>query len=186
MCVCVCLCGECACTRECTVCVSACASTRGLQHKFISQLPFTFPFYGMQQHATTHQFQARKPPQCHNPPPPPIHTCMLRTNRLHHSCAREKKKKTRNNKNKTTRQGFSVLHEPVKTQRKRLLCSQKKKRKGLHVTNFLHMFAEAPSLKTHSFFTLIFQGLPYDFKNILSVPKQSHLDVNAKRFLSEK
>lgn len=75
-----------------------------------------------------------------------------------------KKKKTRNDKNKTTRQGFSVLHEPVKTQRKRLLCSQKKKRKGLHVTNFLHMFAEAPSLKTHSFFTLIFQGLPYDLK----------------------
>ena len=130
VCVCVCVwrvCGECACTRECTLCVSACASTRGLQHKFISQLPFTFPFYGMQQHATTRRFQAlksRKPLSVTTPPlPRSTRACSELTDNTTHVPGKKK------SQNKVTRQGFSVLHEPVKTQRKRVLCSHTHKKK---------------------------------------------------------
>lgn len=150
MCVCVCLCGECACTRECTVCVSACASTRGLQHKFISQLPFTFPFYGMQQHATTHQFQARKPPQCHNPPPPPIHTCMLRTNRLHHSCARKKKKKLEITKIKQ-RDRASVFCMSQWKHKENVSSAHKKKKKRSACDEFPPHVRRSPFTK-NSFF----------------------------------
>lgn len=94
--------------------------------------------------------------------PPPIHTCMLRTNRLHHSCARKKKKKLEITKIKQRDRASVFCMSQWK--HKENVSSAHKKKKGLHVTNFLHMFAEAPSLKTHSFFTLIFQGLPYDLK----------------------
>lgn len=118
------------------------------------------------------------------PPPQSTRACSELTDYTTHVPGK-KKKKLEITKIKQ-RDRASVFCMSQWKHKENVSSAHKKKKKRSACDEFPPHVRRSPFTKNSFFLYFNFSRASIWFKNILSVPKQSHLDVNAKRFLSEK